>query len=263
MSRSSPLSGPGETKSSPLLGRGGALLAAATALIGLVWANVRATPQQGEKRLAGYTTSLKGRKRAQIRNATLAARALEGKAIGAGKIFSYNAVVSASDQGSDAGYVPAPVSVEGTMVPALGGGVCQTSTTLYNAALLAGLSVVERHPHTIAPKYVPPGRDAAVAWPGVDLRLRNPHAFPVRLRARVVGERLCVEVVAEQGLTKAVTLETQLLSVQEPGRRSVAGRRRSSAGMPGLRVATYRTVGGSRERLSDDTYATLDAVVPD
>ena len=141
-------------------------LSASVVLGGLIWANVRVTPQVSEQRLAGYTTSLKGRKKAQIRNATLAARALNGQVIAVRKTFSYNAVVSVSDKDSDTGYVPAPVSVEGTMVPALGGGVCQTSTTLYNAALLAGLSVVERHPHTIAPKYVPPGRDAAVAWPG-------------------------------------------------------------------------------------------------
>lgn len=230
-------------------------------LAGLVWANLRVVPAKPEQRLAGYTTSLKGRKKAQIRNATLAARALEGRVIGAGKVFSYNAVVSAND--NDSGYVPAPVSVEGTMVPALGGGVCQTSTTLYNAALLAGLTVVERHPHTVAPKYIPPGRDAAVAWPGVDLRLKNPYAFPVRLQASVRGERLCVEVWAAQGLPRAVTLESRVLSVQEPGHERVPGRRRASQGTPGLRVATYRTQGRVRERLSDDTYATLNAVSSD
>lgn len=237
-------------------------LACLTAIGGLILANVRITPARSEVRLAGYTTSLKGRKKAQIRNAALAARALEGRVIGVGKVFSYNALVSANDADDDTGYVPAPVSVEGTMVPALGGGVCQTSTTLYNAALLAGLEVLERHPHTIAPKYAPPGRDAAVAWPGVDLRLRNPHTFPVRLRAKVVGERLSVEVVGERGLRQSIALETRVLSVQEPARRSVVGRRRSSAGTSGLRVATYRTIDGNRMRLSDDTYATLDEVVP-
>ena len=136
----------------PLLG----LTLALPVFCGLLWANLRVPTTKPEQRLAGYTTSLKGRKKAQIRNATLAARALEGRVIGAGKVFSYNAVVSAADQDNDSGYVAAPVSVEGTMVPALGGGVCQTSTTLYNAALLAGLRVLERHPHTIAPHYVPP-----------------------------------------------------------------------------------------------------------
>jgi vancomycin resistance protein VanW len=227
----------------------------------LVWANLHVTPRVTERRLAGYVTSLKGRKKAQIRNAALAARALDGQSVGAGKIFSYNAVVSASD--NDAGYVPAPVSVEGTMVPALGGGVCQTSTTLYNAALLAGLLAVERHPHTIAPQYVPPGRDAAVAWPGVDLRLKNPHPFPIVLRARVQGERLLVEVWGERALPQFIALTTSVLSVQEPSKRSLQGRRRSRAGRPGLRVVTYRTQGSERQRLTDDTYATLDEVVPD
>lgn len=230
---------------------------------GLVWANLRVAPPKPEQRLAGYTTSLKGRKKAQIRNATLAARALNGRVIGAGKVFSYNAVVSASDENSDSGYVAAPVSVQGTMVPALGGGVCQTSTTLYNAALLAGLTVLERHAHTIAPHYVPPGRDAAVAWPGIDLRLKNPYPFAIRLQAQVVGERLRVEVCGERGLSQAIALESHVLSVQEPRQQRVPGRRRGSAGSPGLRIATYRTVGSQRERLSDDTYATLNAVIPD
>lgn len=244
----------------PLLARGLGL--ALVAVLALRIASLSLTREgRHEVRLTGYTTSLKGRKKAQIRNATLAARALEGQVIGPGKVFSYNAVVVAGDRESR--YVPAPVSVEGSLVAALGGGVCQTSTTLYNAALLAGLEVVERHPHTIAPKYVLPGRDAAVAWPGVDLRIKNPYPFPVRLGAQVRGEQLRVEVFGARPAPQTVTLETRVLQVQEPGRQTRTGNRHFRAGTAGVRVATYRMVGGRRERLTEDSYATVDAVEPD
>ena len=236
-----------------------ALLGFGLVLAGLIAANVATPTSPTEYRLAGFTTSLAGRKRAQQRNAITAAQAIDGKRIKPGGVFSYNEYVSANR--NPLAYERAPVSVEGTLVPALGGGVCQTSSTLYNAALLAGLTVLERHPHTVAPHYVPPGRDAAVAWPGVDLRLQNPYPFAVRLQATVVGTRLQISVLGERPLPAAVTLETQVLSVNAPTVRHVPGAR-PAKGTAGVRVATYRCTGTHREALSDNTYATVDSVSP-
>ena len=122
--------------------------------------------------MAGYATTLQGAHRGQKHNARLAAEAINGKVIAPGEVFSFNRAVKSWTV--DQGYVKAPVSFDGELVRAFGGGVCQTSTTLYNAALLAGCTVVERHPHSFRPLYCPPGRDAAVAYPGVDLRIKNP-----------------------------------------------------------------------------------------
>ena len=141
-----------------------------------------------EVELAGYATSLRGRTGSQRHNAKKSAQALDGKVIAPGALFSFNAVVRSWSWNQ--GYVKAPVSFDGELIRAYGGGVCQTSTTLYNAALLAGLPIVERHPHVFAPHYVPPGRDAAVAQRNIDLRFRNPYPWPIRIAASTNEDRL-------------------------------------------------------------------------
>jgi vancomycin resistance protein YoaR len=80
-------------------------------------------------------------------------------------------------------------------VPSWGGGVCQVSTTLYVAAILAGLEVLERHHHAVAPSYVPKGMDAAVAYGVADLRLRNPFPFPVQIKFEFGENQLTCRVI--------------------------------------------------------------------
>ena len=238
------------------------------ALALLVYLNVRPAPAPVGGVVAGeYATSLSGRTAGQRHNALKAAREIDGVVIPPGGTFSYNRKIKAF--ASEPGYWKAPVSYGGAMTVAVGGGVCQTSTTLYNAALLAGLTVLERHPHTVAPHYAPPGRDAAVAFPGLDLRLKNPYPFAVRLRAARQGESLVVSVVAPKALPGTSSVRTELLSVAPPIRRITegsGGKFRRTRAAAGCRVISWRVVyeGKSevrRERLADDTYVALDQVL--
>lgn len=209
-----------------------------------------------------FQTSLVGRTPNQRHNARLAAWSLNGKRVGPGAEFSFNQTVGSWSW--DAGYRKAPVSFNGQLVPAWGGGVCQTSTTLYNAALLAGLEVLERHPHRFAPTYCPPGRDAAVAYSNIDLRLRNPHPFPVRVEATVRGDSLTVRLIGARELAQSPRIVTEVLTMSAPDRRTTeeanSGRVRNG-GKPGFDVATYRVVGDRRERLSIDSYPPMPRVV--
>lgn len=112
------------------------------------------------------------------------------------------------------GYRAAPTIQDGQMVPGIGGGVCQLSSTLYNAADLAGMRIVERHHHGLPIHYVPAGRDATITMPGdhppswwvrLDFRFRNTLNHPIILRAAVSGWRLSVWVdghAADQRLPK-------------------------------------------------------------
>lgn len=119
-------------------------------------------------------------RRARQTNLQLACHALNGTVIPPHGEFSFNATVG--PRTSEAGYKPAPVLVEGRHEEGIGGGVCQVSTTLYNAALLAGMRVVEAHPHSAAVGYVAPARDAMVSgWS--DLRLANDSDYPCYLFA--------------------------------------------------------------------------------
>ncbi|MFM7321434.1 MAG: VanW family protein, partial [Armatimonadota bacterium] len=245
------------------LGAGGA----AVVLGGLAFALIGAPAPNQPEVVASYATPLKGRSSGQRHNAIRAAQAIDGVRVRPGETFSFNVRVGSWSR--DAGYVRAPVSMDGTILLATGGGVCQTSTTLYNAALLAGLTVRERHPHVVAPAYVPPGRDAAVAWPGIDLRIRNPLPWPVTLRAKASGDRLVLEIVAPRRSADRWSLDSRVLSVDPPGRRRVAWnpRRRASPGRSGFRATAERVRIGAdgtiaRESLSDDRYVSMDAVVP-
>lgn len=218
--------------------------------------------------LATYATSLRLRTDDQAYNAMRAASALEGAVLRPGGILSFNAKVGPCT--ADQGYRKAAVSYDGELVPAFGGGVCQTSTTLYNAALLAGLEIVERHCHHWPPPYIPPGRDAAVAYPGVDLRIRNPYRHPVRLRARITRDVLSLSLVSPRPLPHSVSVQTHPSQVLQPsevirfdGALPSGARRTLNPGHPGYRVTVHREFRAPnghvrRERLSSDVYPAMN-----
>ena len=121
-------------------------------------------------------------------NVALAASILNHSLVLPGEVFSFNEALGPTTL--ERGFLPAPVMVEDELVMGPGGGVCQVSSTLYNAALLAGLNVRERHPHTQPVTYVPEGRDAAVARGHKDLKLENPGPYPVIFMLEVSGRNL-------------------------------------------------------------------------
>jgi vancomycin resistance protein YoaR len=96
--------------------------------------------------------------------------------------FSFNQTVGRRT--AEAGFKQAKIIINGEYVLGVGGGVCQVSTTLYNAAIKAGLTVTEYHPHSLRVAYIAPSRDAMVSSAS-DLCFYNPHAFPVFLSAEV------------------------------------------------------------------------------
>jgi len=215
-----------------------------------------------ERCLASFSTILENRSRNQRHNALLSAQELNGAVIKPGAVFSFNERVGSFSK--DAGYRKAPVSFNGQLINSFGGGVCQTSTTTYNAALHAGLEIVERNRHRFAPNYVPPGLDAAVAYYSIDLKLRNPYPFPVRFRAGIEKNRLVVGLYGA-GTPSSVTVNPEVRQVRMPltfeiGDRSAAGKMRNT-GKAGFYVQVYRTVDGHRELVSSDNYPAMEAVV--
>lgn len=212
--------------------------------------------------LVEFATSLEGRTPGQRHNATLAAKRIHGATLAPNAEWSFNQTIGQWVRSE--GYVRAPVSYGGVLVPAWGGGVCQTSTTLYNAALLAGLEVLERHPHTIAPSYIAPGRDAAVAQGIADLKLRNPYPFPCRIECFIRGDKLVCRISAGASAqqvrqhARACTLETEVVS-RAPA--PVVADFRKQPGRAGLRVRLWRVCtanGEARRELCHETqYAPL------
>lgn len=101
-----------------------------------------------------------------------------------GDMFSYNRATGARTWHN--GYKSAPIIVGGRVVNGEGGGVCQVSTTIYNAALLSGLKIDEVHNHTIPSRYAPRGRDASVSYGYTDLKFTNPFNHPIYIK-NIVG----------------------------------------------------------------------------
>lgn len=237
------------------------------ALLSFTLVIARMVCHQDEFELSNFSTSLHGRTRAQRHNALLAAMALNGKVILPNEVFSFNSVVGPWSR--ERGYKRAPVSYGGEMILAFGGGVCQTSSTLYNAALLAGLEIVERHPHQWVPPYVPPGRDAAVAYGIADLKLRNPYNEPIKIKFCVNGDSLKCNIVSSFRPKISCIIESKV-KWHDPhapivlyDREVKSGRVvRVGEGMRGCTVRTYRTLISNgelatRELISVDEYKAM------
>lgn len=137
-------------------------------------------------------------------NIELACRKINGTVIDAGKSFSFNNIVGARTL--ENGFFNAKIIEGGRFVEGLGGGVCQVSTTLYNAALLSGLKITEYHPHSLKVGYVPPSRDAMVSGDYFDLKFLNSSANPVYVRANAHKGVLSCEIYGESdGATYSIS----------------------------------------------------------
>jgi len=250
---------------SPAVARASLVALGLASAAAAMWTRLMSAEAQPTE-LVAASTSLRGRTFSQRHNAVLAAAALNRAIVMPGEVFSFNRRVRVWS--SDRGYLRAPVSQEGVLVRAVGGGVCQVSTTLYNAVLLAGLPIVERHRHAVAPGYVPPGRDAAVAPHSLDFRFRNTLAEPIRIRAEVAASLLTVRLLGGRMPQAPVTILTRVLAARSPRAIVPGGDDRTNSRAPGrgaagYRVVTYRCFHRGRrevrrERMSDDTYRAVD-----
>jgi vancomycin resistance protein YoaR len=212
--------------------------------------------------MARYATPLDGRMGNQRHNAVLCLKQLDGTVVEPGATFSFNESVGTWSR--DKGYRRAPVSFGGLLVDSWGGGVCQTSSTLYNAALLAGMHIDERHRHHYAPTYIAPGRDAAVAFPNIDLKFTNPYPFPVTLRGLVTRTGVVIDIVGAHGPPNGLRIEQRVADVAPPQELLVgSGRfgRIRNPGHAGYSVETYRVSGDSSELLSVDCYPVMNKIV--
>ena len=126
-------------------------------------------------------------------NIWLAASSISNKIVKPSWTFSFNDTVG--ERTWDAGYKVAGVIINGRPAEDYGGGVCQVSSTLYNAVLLAGLTPTERTPHFFRSTYIAPGRDATVADGQIDFKFRNDYPHNVYLIAEAYGSTLSVYVL--------------------------------------------------------------------
>ncbi len=157
-----------------------------------------------------YTTSTDERKH----NIALAAKSIDGAFVDVGGEFSFNYTVGARTE--KRGYKSAKIIVNGKFVDGVGGGVCQVSTTLYNAVLLADLQILEFHPHSLPVSYVAPSFDAMVNSGSADLRFKNNTDNPVIIHAVADGTKLTVKIIGEPMTVRLVRKSMVIEKVSPP-----------------------------------------------
>ncbi|MBK5446161.1 VanW family protein [Peribacillus sp. TH24] len=132
-------------------------------------------------KIGEYRTYFNVNNKNRYNNISLATDAINNYVVFPEETFSFNQAVG--KRTVNKGYLPARVIVKGEFSEGVGGGICQVSSTLYNAIDNAGLQIIRRYSHTRHVPYVPPGRDATVSWYGPDFRFKNKYNQPILIRA--------------------------------------------------------------------------------
>jgi vancomycin resistance protein VanW len=171
----------------------------------------------GPREVSNYSTALAGRDEAQRKNIGLGSEKLDGLILSPGEVFSFN--ISVGKRLRRTGYRDAPAILNGGVFESPGGGLCQLSSTLYNVALLAGLEIIERHPHLFRVRSVPPGRDAAVLYDTCDLKFRNSFPGAIKITAGISGERLLVKIMAARRPKESVEIAVEKIAGNSSGKR--------------------------------------------
>ena len=149
-------------------------------------------------------------------NIRLAINAIDGLVIFPGEEFSFNQATG--NRTTERGYLPAGAYRDGKFVEEPGGGVCQVSSTLYNAIIFSGIKTTERHAHSFEPSYVIPGEDAMVSYDGYsgpDLRFINQQSTSVAIRAVFEGTKLTISIVGIPILEDGVTIAMRSQKTKE------------------------------------------------
>ena len=222
--------------------------------------------------LASFTTRYNAGNTNRTQNVTLASNKIDGTVILPGEVFSYNKIVG--ERTIAAGYKEAAVYSNGQVIDGLGGGICQVSSTLYNAVVLANLDIVSRRNHQFVTSYVSAGRDATVVYGSTDFQFKNTRNYPIRIKSYVksgilkidifgIKEETEYEVVIDARVTASIPYTTKYVNDSSiaKGREVV-----QQKGSNGCKSETYKILklNGqvvSRTLLSKDTYNPMQKII--
>lgn len=158
-------------------------------------------------KLSTFSTNYYTSNKDRTTNLKLAAAKINGTVLMPGDTFSYNKVVG--ERTIAAGYKNAAIYVNGEVADGLGGGICQITTTLYDAVVYANLDIVQRQNHCFVPSYVTGGRDATVVYGQIDFKFKNNRDYPIKIKASVKGG---IATVSIYGLKKADDYKIKITS---------------------------------------------------
>lgn len=201
----------------------------------------------GFRKISSYTTKTTSNKNRNT-NIRLSAEAINGRTVMPGEIFSFNGTTG--ERTAERGYREAAAISGGQSKDEIGGGVCQTSSTLFNAVARADLEIVERNPHAWPSSYVEKGLDATVNWPGLDFKFKNNTDYPIFIVAGYSNQKVTVELYGMSlGQDMTIDLESEVTEVipQPSGTNYVLNpalkpgeQKNTVTGRKGYKVNTYK-----------------------
>lgn len=223
-------------------------------------------------KLSTYTTRYDGGDENRSTNLKIACEKINDKIILPGETFSYNKTLGART--TSAGYKTAKVYENGAVVDGIGGGICQISSTLYNAVLKANLEIVERRNHQFITSYVPEGRDATVAYGVTDFKFKNNRKYAVKIKATASNGVATIDIYGIKEDTEyQITFDTKTISTipfttkyTDDSTLPVGTEEIKQKGANGSVTETYiiKSLNGqvvSNTLLSKDTYSAMPRII--
>ena len=223
-------------------------------------------------KLGTFTTRYDERDTDRTTNLKLACQKLNNQVVLAGATFSYNSTLG--ERTIAAGYKNAKIYSNGQVVDGLGGGICQISSTLYNAVVDANLGIIERRNHQFVTSYVSAGKDATVVYGMTDFKFKNTRKYPIKIVATAQNGIATISIYGnKEEVEYDVTLEVKQLSTipvttqyVEDSSLPVGTEKVKQAGANGVKTETYlvKSLNGkvvSREVISRDTYNAMPRII--
>lgn len=222
--------------------------------------------------LSSFSTRYDASNYPRTTNLKLAMNKLNGVVVGAGETFSYNKTLG--KRTAAAGYKEAGGYAAGGVVQTLAGGICQISSTLYDAVVYANLDIVERHNHMFLAGYVGAGKDATVVYGALDFKFKNTRKYPIMIKTSIGNGVAKIDIYGiKEDVEYDVDIVTSVLSytpfkvIYENDNSIAEGQQKvSQNGMNGCKSITYKVVklNGtevSRTVLSSDTYDPMNKII--
>ena len=196
--------------------------------------------------LGSYTTYFNSWVAGRSYNIALAASKINGTVLNYGEEFSFNDTVGRTTE--SAGFKQATVYTADGMVPGIGGGICQVSSTLYNAALYANLQITRRQNHSYTVAYVKYGLDATVSYGSLDFKFKNSTKGPIKISAYTSGGSVTVSILGKKTDNNKIEISTNVMetypfeTVRKGTKELETGKtRKAQSGSQGIKVSVMKT----------------------
>lgn len=220
--------------------------------------------------LGTYETYFNPKLGNRVNNIDVAARAINNVIVKPYEEFSFNHYVNDSSVQSQ--FKNAPVIINGKLEQGLGGGICQVSSTMYNAALYAGLEITNVRNHSIPSAYVSKGRDATVSTGNLDFKFRNKYNTPIFITHKMYDNKIVTTIYGNKEDKKDIEVITEIIKlvpnkvkIETSGELFEGEKTVSQNGRTGYQINTFRIYKGDKgqikEFISESYYPPMDTVV--